>query len=144
MTKTHFDPFIDYGALGTFSSLFLLYTFFFHESIRRITQLGFEGQLCVFCFCDGHIFGCFFAKCYIIVLFFQPFCIYVLMVGKVVRYSAKHAIWNLLTGADAEQTSSSGRRAIDFAKENDRDGSHQEVIELLEAFCFKKKKTHVV
>lgn len=86
----------------------------------------------------------FFAKCYIIVLFFQPFCIYVLMVGKVVRYPAKHAIWNLLTGADAEQTSSSGRRAIDFAKENDRDGSHQEVIELLEAFCFKKKKTHVV
>eukprot|EP00434_Breviolum_minutum_P025492 symbB.v1.2.022525.t1/scaffold1944.1/size145740/2 len=35
-------------------------------------------------------------------------------------------------GADAEQTTSSGRRAIDFAKENDRDGSHQEVIELLE------------
>lgn len=61
------------------------------------------------------------------------------MVGKVVRYPAKHAIWNLLTGADAEQTSSSGRRAIDFAKENDRDGSHQEVIELLEAFCFKQK-----
>lgn len=61
------------------------------------------------------------------------------MVGKVVRYPPKHPIWNLLTGADAEQTSSSGRRAIDFAKENDRDGSHQEVIELLEAFCFKKK-----
>lgn len=78
-----------------------------------------------------------------IVLFFKPFCIYVLMVGKVVRYLAKHPIWNLLTGADAEQTTSSGRRAIDFAKENDRDGSHQEVIELLEAFCFKKKMTHV-